>query len=249
MHLCGRKKREKRDSLQTPPSVGRKKWKATSKKERDEVVLPHSVMHLVVHGTVSDSLVLFLHILLLQGQGCIQRRGQSCRGHGLHSQLHTFTMHFVQGSKDPRLLQLLSLLELLGTIEPDSPQVGASPATMVGLVGAVGPVVCMHERRSQKIAPRQPLHGHSGGEGGLCGWIFVGDHQLRCDLVPPIPCLISCRRNTPSCILGAPSSSPSACPTKSFVRIFSHKYGSYVVFHGCNPTLGSNGVVLHAWLR
>ncbi|CAJ1857788.1 unnamed protein product [Sphenostylis stenocarpa] len=37
------------------------------------------------------------------------------------------------------------------------------------------------------------------------------------------------------CILGVSSSSPSACPTKSSVHIFSHMYGSYVVFHDRNP--------------
>ncbi|CAJ1977107.1 unnamed protein product [Sphenostylis stenocarpa] len=55
--------------------------------------------------------------------------------------------------------------------------------------------------------------------------------------------------NLVGCILGAPSSSPSACPTKSFVHIFSHMYGSYVVFHGCNLKPVLLGVVLHAWLR
>ncbi|CAJ1938696.1 unnamed protein product [Sphenostylis stenocarpa] len=93
----------------------------------------------------------------------------------------------------------------------------------------------------------------SGGKGEPCGWIFIGDHQLRCDLVPPTLCLISCRRNTQvwfyvfsvmvgtsnlvGCILGAPSSLLSAYPTKSFVHIFSHRYGSYVIFHGCNMKL------------
>ncbi|CAJ1972231.1 unnamed protein product [Sphenostylis stenocarpa] len=123
--------------------------------------------------------------------------------------------------------------------------------------------LCVTHGRSQKTAPRQPLHGHLRRRCGcapvwspinvdpwfVIRWIFAGGHQLRCDLVPPTACLVSCRRNTPGCILGAPSSSPSACPTKSFVHIFSHGYGSYVVFHGCNLEAGSTSVVLHAWLR
>ncbi|CAJ1976934.1 unnamed protein product [Sphenostylis stenocarpa] len=69
------------------------------------------------------------------------------------------------------------------------------------------------------VGAQKQLHDNlcmaiSGGKGGPCGcapvwspinmdpwfaihWIFANDHQLRCDLVPPTPCLISCRRNTP----------------------------------------------------
>ncbi|CAJ1968271.1 unnamed protein product [Sphenostylis stenocarpa] len=70
-------------------------------------------------------------------------------------------------------------------------------------------------------------------------WIFAGGHQLRCDLVPPTACLVSCRRNTPDLRLYLRG-------TVKFVVSLSYKdlrsyllprYDSYVVFHGCNLKL------------
>ncbi|CAJ1975169.1 unnamed protein product [Sphenostylis stenocarpa] len=74
-------------------------------------------------------------------------------------------------------------------------------------------------------------------------WIFAGGHQLRCDLVPPTACLVSCRRNTPDLRLYLRGTvkfaiSLSYKELRSYmVHIFSHRYGSYVVFHGCNLKL------------
>ncbi|CAJ1975344.1 unnamed protein product [Sphenostylis stenocarpa] len=86
--------------------------------------------------------------------------------------------------------------------------------------------------------------------------VILSHQQLAWYLVGGTPqvwfCVFSVMVGTSNlvgCILGAPSSSPSACPTKSFVHIFSHRYGSYVVFHGCNLKLVLLAVVLHAWLR
>ncbi|CAJ1975099.1 unnamed protein product [Sphenostylis stenocarpa] len=173
--------------------------------------------------------------------------------------------------------------DCLVVMAPNSPPVATSPAAMVGLVGAVA-VVCMHEKRSiiplhnqlcmaTIISAWRMVGAKKQLQDNLCMAISGGDvvvplldlrrgHQLRCDLVPPTTCLVSCWRNTQcmvlcllvmvgtsnlvGCILGAPSSSPSACPTKSFVHIFSHRYGSYVVFHGCNLKPVLLGVVLHA---
>ncbi|CAJ1978427.1 unnamed protein product [Sphenostylis stenocarpa] len=132
--------------------------------------------------------------------------------------------------------------DCLVVMVPNSPPVGTSPAAMVGLVGAAA-VVCMHEK----------------------SWIFAGSHQLRCDLVPPTACMVSCRRNTPGMVLcllchgwNLKHGWLYLRGTVKFAVSFSYKelrsyllprYGSYVVFHGCNLKLVLLGVVLHAWLR
>ncbi|CAJ1978426.1 unnamed protein product [Sphenostylis stenocarpa] len=170
--------------------------------------------------------------------------------------------------------------DCLVVLAPNSPLVGTSPAAMVGLVGAAA-VVCMHEKRSiiplhnqlcmatiisawRMVGAKKQLHDN------LCmaisgGWIFVGGHQLRCDLVPPTACMVSCRRNTPGMVLCL------LCHgwnlklgwlylrgTVKFAVSLSYKeLRSYLLpqvwficcFPWLQPETGFTGVVLHAWLR
>ncbi|CAJ1939365.1 unnamed protein product [Sphenostylis stenocarpa] len=281
--------------------VGRKEWKATSKKAKDEAALTHSVMHLVVHGTVGDSLVLFLHVLLLQGQGCIQRRvpqllvfltccvpqpvvvfsvSPCCE---LCSQLAhvSFSFPFNHGSrKQPpeesvppergdksrrrkkthhnRLWCVFFLRRLMSRHSSARLSFGgAYPTAMVGLVGAAGPVMCMHERRSII-----PIHKKLCMATTTSAWRMAGSSPTTINFGMTLFEIYNMKRGQTSltpienghhttmvsdlcvgyvvvagCILGVSSSSPSACPTKSFVHIFSHRYDSYVVFHSCNLKL------------
>ncbi|CAJ1973123.1 unnamed protein product [Sphenostylis stenocarpa] len=77
------------------------------------------------------------------------------------------------------------------------------------------------------------------------------DHQLRCDLVPPTTCLVSCRRNTLDLRLYLRG-------TVKFAVSLSYKeLRSYLLpqvwficcFPWLQPETGSTGVVLHAWLN